>query len=142
MGSREGVDPDAVKRLIDRFNPVTTVVISGGARGVDTVAAEHARSRGIRVVEIRPNYKKHGNSATQRRNKEIVLAADDVAAFWNGMSGGTMNTCKHAHKLGRPLALFDGMGNLLMSYEGGNPRDPKNLPTMAIPKTGKLRRVK
>jgi D-arabinose 1-dehydrogenase-like Zn-dependent alcohol dehydrogenase len=111
------VEPEAVERFVSHLNPVTTVVVSGGARGVDTLAAEYARARGIKVVEIRPNWKKHGRAAGFHRNGEIVNCADDVAAFWNGTSNGTLDTVKKAVQANKPVALFDAQGNLLVVGE-------------------------
>lgn len=74
------------------------VVVSGGADGTDSWAVEFAEARGIETVVIRPNYKKHGRGATFKRNTEIVLASDDVLAFWDGASKGTLDTVRKAHK--------------------------------------------
>ena len=117
VGSREGVDPQAVRAFVDRLDPLTTVVISGGAVGVDSVAAEHARKRKIRVVEIRPNWKKYGRVAGFHRNGEIVKCCDDIAAFWNGKSRGTLDTVKKGMKANKPVALLDSGGNLLVASE-------------------------
>lgn len=126
VGCRPTDDPikddatrDAVRAFVDKLDPVTTVVISGGAAGVDTWAEERARSRNIRVVVIRPNWKKYGRSAGFRRNKEIVLTADDVAAFWDGLTKGTENTIKHAIRLRRPTAVFRTTGELVRFINPG-----------------------
>lgn len=102
-----------VKELIDQLSPVGNVVISGGAEGVDTWAAEFARERGMRVVEIRPNYKKYGRKAPLMRNVEIVKAAHDVVGFWDGESKGTMHAIRKAHELRRPYALFSPSGEIV-----------------------------
>lgn len=117
VGSREGINKKAVHDFIDRLDE-GTVVVSGGAKGVDTWAAERARERGLEVVEIRPNWKKYGRGAGFRRNTEIVLAAHDVAAFWNGISRGTMDTVKKAVKYVKNVALFDADGNVISYHEG------------------------
>lgn len=118
VGSREGIDRAAVNAFVDHLGP-ETVVISGGAAGADTYAAERAAERGLRVVVIRPNWKKYGRSAGFRRNKEIVMMSDDVVAFWDGASRGTENTLKHAIRMRRPVAVFSGAGTLLCYIEPG-----------------------
>lgn len=133
VGCRTGIEQDAVYQLIDRMEPLTTVVISGGAKGVDTWAVERAAERGIKTVVIRPNWKKYGRGAGFKRNREIVLAADEVAAFWDGKSRGTENTIKHAVRLGRPVAIFSELGRLVRFI---TPNEGK-LPTMVVPRTRK-----
>ena len=73
-------------------------VISGGAKGYDTMAALWATLRGIAVTELRPDYKKHGRAATFIRNRAIVDRADVVVAFWDGKSRGTKYTIDYAEK--------------------------------------------
>jgi hypothetical protein len=107
------VKPKVVQKFIDRFDPLTTVIVSGGARGVDQIAAEHARSRGMEVIEIPADWKKHGRGAGFKRNGDIVKRSDSVAAFWNGESRGTLDTVKKGIKLNRPTALFTADGQLM-----------------------------
>lgn len=122
VGSRDGINPEAVYDFIDKLDPLTNVVVSGGARGVDTYAAERANERGIRVIEIRPNWNKYGRGAGFLRNKEIVKASDDVVAFWNGQSRGTEHTIEQAVKLGRSVAIFGVDGKLIRYIPGGQPQ--------------------
>ena len=122
MGSRDGVNPAAVSDFIDKLDPLTTVIVSGGARGVDSYAAERAEERGIKTVVIRPNWKKYGRGAGFLRNKEIVKAADDVVAFWDGQSRGTEHTIEQSVKLGRSVAILGVDGNLIRYLPGGTPQ--------------------
>jgi len=122
VGSRDGVNPAAVSDFIDKLDPLTTVIVSGGARGVDTYAAERAEERGIRTVVIRANWKKYGRGAGFLRNKEIVKAADDVVAFWNGQSRGTEHTIEQAVKMGRSVAIFGVDGKLIRFLPAGKPQ--------------------
>jgi hypothetical protein len=101
-----------VEEFVEKLNPLTTILVSGGATGVDTWAADKAREMGMRVVEIRANWKKHGRGAGFKRNGEIVLASDDVACFWDGESRGAIDTVKKAAKQTKPHALFGPDGEL------------------------------
>ena len=48
-------------------------VVSGGAAGVDGLAAAWARANGVPLLELRPDYAAHGPpAATHVRNAEIV----------------------------------------------------------------------
>lgn len=103
---------EMVKRFVSHLTPGQHTVVSGGAAGVDSWAAEFAEERGITVVVIRPNWKKHGRGAGFHRNTEIVLAGDDVIAYWDGQSRGTLDSIKKAHKNMRPYCVFGPDGNV------------------------------
>lgn len=118
VGSRQGVWSGGVETFVDKLDPVTTIVVSGGAKGVDSVAANRARERRIEVEEILPLWEKYGKSAGFRRNKEIVARANEVVAFWNGDSKGTEHTINIALKAGKPVAIFGVGGDLLRYYPG------------------------
>jgi hypothetical protein len=82
------------------------VVFSGGAKGVDTIAAESMKEMGARVNEIMPNWKKYRKAAGIVRNKELVSNADIVIAFWDGRSRGTKNSINLAKRFKRKLYVF------------------------------------
>ena len=105
VGSRKYPDLDRVRREVETL-PAGTVVVSGGAPGVDRVAAETARARGLEVIEIKPDWEKHGKSAGMLRNPLIVKDADLVWAFWDGVSKGTKNTIRHAQTKCKVVKLF------------------------------------
>jgi len=90
-----------------RSLPQSVTIISGGARGVDVIAAETARERGMKLIEIRPDYKGKGGRAPLDRNDQIVDLCDFVVAFWNGKSSGTAYTINRAKKLGKPVRVYD-----------------------------------
>lgn len=81
-------------------------IISGGARGIDTLAAQYARKRGAKLLEFRPDYATYGRGATFVRNRLIVDKADVVIAFWNGSSRGTKYTIDYAKKKHVPLIII------------------------------------
>lgn len=76
------------------------VIISGGARGIDSLAAQYANANGLQMKEYCPDFTKYGRGATFIRNREIVDNADVVVAFWNGTSKGTKYTIDYANKKG------------------------------------------
>lgn len=102
VGSREYGDMPAVRAYV-RSLPKGTVVVSGGASGVDTWAAEEAILCGLTVNTHSALWHKHGKSAGFIRNQQIVEEADEVAAFWNGKSKGTKHSMDLATKAGKPL---------------------------------------
>ena len=82
-------------------------IVSGGARGIDSIAAAYAKSHGIKLVEFLPNYEKYGGRvAPLRRNDEIADYADEVIAFWDGNSTGTKYTVEAFKKRGKPVRIM------------------------------------
>lgn len=64
-----------------------TEFISGGAKGVDTLAEDFARARNLPVIVFKPDWARYRGGAGYRRNTEMVDACDVVVAVWNGSSG-------------------------------------------------------
>ena len=59
----------------------------------------------IPLIEFKPDYIKYGQRAPLVRNRWIVEGADQVLAFWDGKSRGTMHTVEYAKKLGKPVRI-------------------------------------
>ena len=97
-----------IKRAdLSRYLPAeTTMIVSGGAVGVDTLAEEYAKQRGLPIRIIRPDYERYGRKAPLIRNREIVDCADLVVAFWDGSSHGTAYTVNYAKARGVPVRLY------------------------------------
>lgn len=85
---------------------VVTEVISGGAKGADSLGARWAKERNIKLTEFIPDWNKHGRKAGILRNEDIVKAADFVLAFWDGASKGTANSLSIAKRLKRPTLII------------------------------------
>jgi hypothetical protein len=65
-GDRKWRDAAAIKRELDKLAP--SVIISGGARGADALAAEYARAAGIELIEHPAEWKRYGRVAGPIRN--------------------------------------------------------------------------
>lgn len=76
-------------------------VVSGGAVGVDSCAAEYAKKKGLKLTVFLPQYDRYGRSAPIVRNKQIVDYADKIVALWDGKSKGTLSVIKYAEKTGK-----------------------------------------
>lgn len=86
-------------------NFVPSVIISGGAKGVDTQAADYAVQNGIPLIVHKPNYALHKQGAPIRRNELIVADCDILLAFWDGKSKGTKYTIDYARKKGKEVQV-------------------------------------
>lgn len=85
----------------------TTTIISGGAKGIDTLAAEYAKNHNVAIVEFKPDYKQYGRGATFIRNRQIIDFCDVVVALWDGVSKGTKYSIDYAHKTGKEVQLYE-----------------------------------
>ena len=83
-----------------------TEIVSGGAVGVDTIAANYAKENGLKLTVFLPDYNRYGRGAPIVRNKEIVDYSDKVLIFWNGESKGTLSVIKYAEKTGKPSEII------------------------------------
>lgn len=83
-----------------------TAVISGGARGVDRLAAQFAKLRNLPVVEHLPDYNLFGRTAPLVRNRTIIDDSDFVVAIWDGKSRGTLNSIDYTLECNKPLVVY------------------------------------
>lgn len=81
-------------------------IVSGGAVGVDSCAAEYAKKNGLKLTVFLPQYERYGRAAPIARNKQIVDYADKIIAFWDGKSKGTLSVIKYAEKTGKPCEII------------------------------------
>jgi len=92
-------------------------IVSGGAKGADSLGEQYAEERGIPVKQFAPDWKRFGKSAGFRRNREMLDYAKEeqtvVVAFWDGESKGTADTIKKARMDGVDTRIFFyfGMGD-------------------------------
>ncbi|QQS32986.1 MAG: hypothetical protein IPM50_15290 [Acidobacteriota bacterium] len=77
-----------------------THIVSGGARGVDTLARLYAQSNGIEFTESLAGWDRYGKRAGFLRNCVMVGAADAVIAVWDGESRGTKHSIDYARLQG------------------------------------------
>ena len=82
-----------------------TEIVSGGARGVDTLARNYAEQKDLKLTEFLPEYNKFGRSAPLKRNIQIIEYADLVIAFWDGKSRGTKFVIDNCKKLGKECVV-------------------------------------
>jgi hypothetical protein len=82
-------------------------IISGGARGPDSMAITWAKEHNIPVSLHIPNWDLYGKYAGLRRNEEMAEIADMCVAFWDGKSRGTLHAMTCINKRGKPLYLYN-----------------------------------
>lgn len=111
VGSRNFADKrrlyDVMTKNFDRIK----LVISGGARGADTLAVEWAADYGIPYLVFPALWRDpftgvQNKGAGFKRNRQIVEQADVVVAFWDGKSAGTKHTIDMATEMGKPVRII------------------------------------
>lgn len=105
IGSRAFADYALLKEKLDAIENMSSV-ISGGAKGADSLAERFATEKGLETLIILPDWKTYGKAAGVRRNELIVKEADLVVAFWDGKSAGTKNTIELAKKAKKKIKLY------------------------------------
>ena len=98
-------DTSVVRKYINGL-PKGTVIVSGGASGIDSLAEEAALERGLVVVVCKPPWRAMGRRAGFVRNGVIVDIADRGVAFWDGHSPGTKSTIELFKKAGKPIEVI------------------------------------
>ena len=95
-----------IQNLKDYIPPNVSEIVSGGAVGIDTVAADYAKKNEIHLKEFLPQYEKYKRGAPLIRNKQIAEYADEALVFWNGHSKGTQYTIESFYRLGKKVTII------------------------------------
>jgi hypothetical protein len=98
-----------VKSHVETYIGDDTIIVSGGAPGVDTIAEEIAKEFGIydQMIIHPAEWKKYGRGAGHRRNALIVRDSELIFAFKSSNSPGTSNTIKQAKAKGIPVKVIN-----------------------------------
>lgn len=92
--------------LLQEFSPNDlSLIVSGGATGIDTYAKLFAGRHHIPLMEFLPDYSKYGKSAPLRRNSQIVKEATNVIAFPSAESRGTFHSINEARRMKKSLVI-------------------------------------
>lgn len=106
VGGRDFDDYEELCFWADGFNHPHGVwdcleIVSGGAKGADTLASLYAEERELALTVFLPDWDQHGRSAGFKRNVQIVDYCDYLIAFWDGKSKGTKHSIDLATKAGK-----------------------------------------
>lgn len=109
-GGRDFNDYELLKKKCDYYlsnidNRVDIVIISGAARGADSLGEQYAKERGYKIESHPANWDKYGKSAGYKRNKEMVYIASGAICFWDGKSKGTKHTIDLCKEKGIPVKI-------------------------------------
>ncbi len=77
------------KYLREKKKTSNIIIVSGHARGADTLGEKYAQDEGFDLEIYPAQWKKLGKQAGYRRNEQMAEVADALIAFWDGESKGT-----------------------------------------------------
>lgn len=106
-GSRSIVDYKLIRTVIEQSKFDITIVICGGARGVDKLGAKWAINNNIPIKYFYANWNKYGKSAGAIRNEQMAKEGEALIAIWDGVSFGTKNMIKLAFAYDLKLYIHD-----------------------------------
>lgn len=86
-------------------------IVSGGARGIDTLAQEYADRMGLPCTTFHADWDKHGKAAGPIRNAAMADYADALLLIYDGHSRGSGNMLELARRKG--LKIF----KVVLNYE-------------------------
>ena len=82
-------------------------IISGMAKGADTLGIRYAEEHKLTMVLYPANWKKYPRMAGILRNMNMLVTATHLVAFWDGKSRGTKHMIEIAKAKGIPVWIFD-----------------------------------
>jgi hypothetical protein len=111
-GSRNIVDYNLVEVAIFQSDFLITEVVSGGARGPDSLGEAWASENGIPCAMFGANWGRFGKAAGMYRNADMADYCDAGIILWDGESRGALDMIDKLRRLGKPVEvwMWDGEG--------------------------------
>lgn len=105
-GGRDFNDYDMLKFRIGILGINIDEIVSGGAKGADSLGEQFAKEKSIKVIKFPADWVKHKKGAGFIRNVEMAEYANILIAFWDGKSSGTKHMIDTATKLGLQVHII------------------------------------
>ena len=110
--------------MLKNYNPSDVEIVSGMAKGADSLGVQYAKERGMSVKEFpakwddfegkdhweigRTKYgKSYWKKAGTYRNSQMAYYADACIAFWDGKSTGTGDMIRQAKENELKLKIYE-----------------------------------
>ena len=121
-GSRTITDYKIVKKAIEDSKVEITEVVSGGAKGVDSLGEKYAEENNISCRYFYADWKninapnavvkenkwgKYNAKAGLNRNEEMAEHGDVLIAVWDGKSTGTKHMINCMEKLNKKVYIYE-----------------------------------
>lgn len=105
-GSRTITQYSALLEALEFADWEMTHIISGMARGVDSLGERYARENKIRLSGYRALWEEHGKRAGYLRNVQMAESADACVIVWDGKSRGTRHMIRVAQEHGLQIVVY------------------------------------
>lgn len=108
-GSRDNIEYRDVLSAMEEcpWSSEITEVVSGKARGVDTLGEQWAIENNISIKEFPADWKKFGRSAGIKRNEQMGDYADALIAVWDGESRGAKHMIDYSKNKGLRVFVYN-----------------------------------
>lgn len=90
---------------LQNYTPKDIEIVSGGAKGADTLGERFAKEYGCGLTIFKPDWARLGKRAGIVRNEQMGDYADALIAFWDGESRGTKHMIEYARQQGMQVAV-------------------------------------
>lgn len=91
--------------ILQHLSPDDTAIVSGCARGADTMGEHWAWEHRFEVLRFPAEWEVHGKRAGFIRNEQMADAATHLIAFHDGVSRGTAHMIDLARKKGLKVVV-------------------------------------
>lgn len=112
-GGRDFTDYEYMSKVLSKllfnsspFDGDSITIISGMAKGADTLAIQYADEHQMTKILFPANWKKYPIIAGFLRNEDMLRIATHVIAFWDGKSSGTKHMIDIAEEKGIPVWIY------------------------------------
>lgn len=124
IGSRNFNDDTILEKVLLEIISIEGLpknVVSGGAKGADTLGFIWAKKNSIDTILFEPKYKDFPKKvrkwmAPKERNTSIVENSDIIVAFWDMSSTGTKDTMDKSIKNNKKVYLYNVIENKLSLF--------------------------
>jgi len=113
-GSRNFNDYNLLKNEINNLKYNITEIVSGTAKGADTMGEKYATEYNIKLTKFPAEWNTYGKKAGMIRNKVMGDYSDVCIAFWDSYSKGTKQMIDYMKKLKKPCIVvkYNDLDNL------------------------------
>lgn len=112
IGNRAGYPKDPVEQIekllkLENLEKNQIIIVSGGARGVDSIAESWANDNNVETLIFPADWKNLGKGAGYIRNTQIIENSDIVLAIWDNQSRGTRHSLYLSRKYSKKVYLVN-----------------------------------
>lgn len=108
-GTRTFLDYELLSKKLDLLlsqTPKPIEIVSGKAKGADTLGETYAIAKGYPVKSFQADWHRYGHAAGPIRNEEMAQYATHCVVFWDGKSKGTKSMIRLAKRYNLQLRII------------------------------------